>query len=439
MKFFMEYAFYNGKRGLQKNSFMMRMSLLMMMFTTTFAELFYDKKSDHDTETSILARRRRGFHLEDFLEEQIQDNSRDISGSLCMGYGVNCCIELHFRHDTHIQLHATAGPKTKFTQLQGTFTHNNRTGTWECTSIDGLYWSIVIKGNESATWSGDLTNDKISFGRVGKSREEIWFQTQNYVKIMDSSIFPIKVDEDWVEKWRFQIIREPVEVNITINFRGTNVINPEVQIAPTLVNIQEGTDPLYLKCNTRLEIPSESVVTWTKGEVFLGSFSNGPTNVIHKGQSGNVKWFDKKFIFYQDHPSSKDSGIYQCCILTINNHKQCETVNVTVWSPTENICTKVKFEPSSPFQINHFQSKSLLRNGKYVTIMWTFNISDWKISSKYPQCEKHLAHMEEGLERWFKKSISKQTRTKRDEVKGEVLQRASILQLPASGGAEQKD
>ncbi|KAM4025861.1 uncharacterized protein ACNLHF_026290 [Anomaloglossus baeobatrachus] len=96
------------------------------------------------------SRRPRGSDTRNLLTEDITDNSVEITGNICMGYGTKCCIELHFIHDTDIILHAIAGPKTRFTQLQGEYVHNNKTGTWECSPTDVLYWNIEIRGDEPA-------------------------------------------------------------------------------------------------------------------------------------------------------------------------------------------------------------------------------------------------------------------------------------------------
>ncbi|CAJ0966962.1 unnamed protein product [Ranitomeya imitator] len=64
--------------------------------------------------------------------------------------------------------------------------------------------------------------------------------------------------------------------------------------------------------------------------------------------------------------------------------------------PADNVCTQTRIQPSSPFQINQFQSKPLLREGVFMTVICTFNMSNWKISSRYPQCQSHLINMEMG-------------------------------------------
>ncbi|KAM4037474.1 uncharacterized protein ACNLHF_016073 [Anomaloglossus baeobatrachus] len=257
------------------------------------------------------SRRPRGSDTRNLLTENITDNSVEITGNICMGYGTKCCIELHFIHDTDIILHAIAGPKTRFTQLQGEYVHNNKTGTWECSPTDVLYWNIEIRGDEPAVWSGDITNDMIAKGKFGRSKTEILLKTQVFGKILDPSLLSItEGDKDWVKTWNFQITREPVQVQVSVVFTVTNTIVPEIRVSPQTVHNKVNTLPIMLKCDTRLKLPSESLLTWTKNSSFLGSFLNSPTNVIHRGQIGNIRWMDDTFIFSIENPSSRDSGIY---------------------------------------------------------------------------------------------------------------------------------
>ncbi|XP_075188466.1 uncharacterized protein LOC142268113, partial [Anomaloglossus baeobatrachus] len=315
------------------------------------------------------SRRPRGSETRNLLTENITDNSVEITGNICMGYGTKCCIELHFIHDTDIILHAIAGPKTRFTQLQGEYVHNNKTGTWECSPTDVLYWNIEIRGDEPAVWSGDITNDMIAKGKFGRSKTEILLKTQVFGKILDPSLLSItEGDKDWVKTWNFQITREPVQVQVSVVFTVTNTIVPEIRVSPQTVHNKVNTLPIMLKCNTRLKLPSESLLTWTKNSSFLGSFLNSPTNVIHRGQIGNIRWMDDTFIFSIENPSSRDSGIYQCCVETKTHYRHCKDVSVNIWSAADSACTDTRFMPSSPFQINQFQSKSLLRDGEFMTM-----------------------------------------------------------------------
>ncbi|XP_077155240.1 uncharacterized protein LOC143817633 [Ranitomeya variabilis] len=410
----------------RKSYYLMGIAFLLLctISTVIYAEDILHRETDTSEvnepfKRTLHSRKPRGSSLQNLKDEDIPDNSVDITGNICMGYGVKCCIELHFIHDTNITLHATTGPKAGFIQLQGDYVHNNKTGTWECNPTDVLYWNIEIRGEEKAVWSGDITNDMITKGKVGTSKTDIWLKTQLFGKTLDPSLLSItEGDEDWVKTWNFQITREPVQVQVSVIFTVTNTIVPEVRVTPHAVQSQENMSPLSLKCNTRLELPSESLLTWTKDKLFLGSFSNGPTNVIHRGQSGNVRWLNKNFIFSVDNPSPKDSGLYKCCVLTKNNYKQCKDVNVNIWSAVDNVCTQTRFQPSTPFQINQFQSKPILRDGVFMTMIWTFNMSNWKISSRYPQCQSHLINMEMGIEQWFGKRTPTQVRSKRGVLEG---------------------
>ncbi|XP_073426622.1 uncharacterized protein [Dendrobates tinctorius] len=404
------------------------MGITFLLFCTVSTVIYAEDISHHGTNTSevkelfkgtLHPRKPRGTNLQSLIDEDIPDDSVDITGNICMGFGAKCCIELHFIHDTDIILHAATGPKTKFTQLQGDYIHNNKTGTWECSPTDVLFWNIEIRGEEKAVWSGDITNDMIAKGKVETSKTDAWLRTQLFGKVLDPAFLSItEGDEDWVKTWNFQITREPVQVQVSVVFTVSNTIAPEVRVTPQAVYSQENMSPLLLKCSTRLELPSESLLIWTKDKSFLGSFSNGPTNVIHRGQSGNVRWLNKDFIFSVDNPSPKDSGLYQCCILTKYNYKQCRDVKVNIWSAVDNVCTQTRFQPSTPFQINQFQTKPLLRDGVFLTMVWTFNMSNWKISSRYPQCQPHLTNMEMGIEQWFGKRTSTQVRSKRGVFEG---------------------
>ncbi|XP_073439762.1 uncharacterized protein [Dendrobates tinctorius] len=275
------------------------MGITFLLFCTVSTVIYAEDISHHGTNTSevkelfkgtLHPRKPRGTNLQSLIDEDIPDDSVDITGNICMGFGAKCCIELHFIHDTDIILHAATGPKTKFTQLQGDYIHNNKTGTWECSPTDVLFWNIEIRGEEKAVWSGDITNDMIAKGKVETSKTDAWLRTQLFGKVLDPAFLSItEGDEDWVKTWNFQITREPVQVQVSVVFTVSNTIAPEVRVTPQAVYSQENMSPLLLKCSTRLELPTESLLIWTKDKSFLGSFSNGPTNVIHRGQSGNLQ------------------------------------------------------------------------------------------------------------------------------------------------------
>ncbi|CAJ0952671.1 unnamed protein product [Ranitomeya imitator] len=96
-----------------------------------------------------------------------------------------------------------------------------------------------------------------------------------------------------------------------------------------------------------LELPSESLLTWTKDRLFWEVFQ----------MVQQMLYTEVNLVMSDDNPSPKDSGLYQCCVLTKNNYKQCKDVNVNIWSAVDNVCTQTRFQPSTPFQINQFQSK----------------------------------------------------------------------------------
>ncbi|KAM9330486.1 uncharacterized protein PAF06_014210 [Gastrophryne carolinensis] len=93
-----------------------------------------------------------------------------------------------------------------------------------------------------------------------------------------------------------------------------------------------------------------------------------------------------------------------------NQGKQCKSSIVLVESPEKNKCLGRLFEPASPFQINHYQTRPLLRDGNFVNIVWKFNISDWKVSTQYPNCHEHLINMDLGIEQWFSKPLNKKNK-----------------------------
>lgn len=370
------------QQDFRKSSYIMGTLLLLLIIVIMYSVIspYYLMNNDTRDQETLSSRKIRGFSIENLMKESQIDDSIDIHGILCMGYGVKCCIELYFTHNTNIELQAEAGPKTRFTQLQGKYSHNNITGTWECAPTEIVSWNVLIRGDAPAQWTGNITNHMLSTGRIGVSRDEILYTTQTHGQILDPSTIYGEEDTngDWVRTWDFQIVRETARVRISISFTATNLIVPEVRVSPQNVNVQEGVNSLELKCGTRLDLPPESQLVWTKNKLFLGSVTDGLNSVvIHRGQYGDVKWAKKEFIFSLNNPSPKDSGIYQCCVSTLMNYRKCEIVNFSVWSSAEQVCTGFQFKPSVPFQINHFQSKPLLRNGAFKTIVWTFNVTNW--------------------------------------------------------------
>lgn len=282
------------QQDFRRSSYIMGTLLLLLIIVIMYLVIGPYCIMDNNTKDkeTLSSRKTRGYSLENLMKESQIDDSIDIHGILCMGYGVKCCIELYFTHDTNIALQAAAGSKTRFTQLQGKYVHNNITGTWACAPTEIVSWNVLIRGDAPAKWTGDVTNHMLSTGRVGVSRDEILYTTQTHGQILDPSVIygTENTIRDWVRTWDFQIAREITRVRIIISFMATNLIVPEVRVSPQNVNIQEGVTSLKLICGTRLDLPPESQLVWTKNKLFLGSFTDGLTSVvIHRGQYGGVK------------------------------------------------------------------------------------------------------------------------------------------------------
>ncbi|XP_077133963.1 uncharacterized protein LOC143788300 [Ranitomeya variabilis] len=110
----------------RKSYYLMGIAFLLLctISTVIYAEDILHRETDTSEvnepfRRTLHSRKPRGSSLQNLKDEDIPDNSVDITGNICMGYGVKCCIELHFIHDTDIILHATTRPKAGFIQLQG--------------------------------------------------------------------------------------------------------------------------------------------------------------------------------------------------------------------------------------------------------------------------------------------------------------------------------
>lgn len=184
------------------------------------------------------------------------------------------------------------------------------------------------------------------------------------------------------------------------------------------MNIFEDNDSLHLICKTKIYVPQDSLVTWIRNDEFLGSFLHSSTMIIHKGIYGSVNWINNTFVYQQMRVSLNDTGIYECCISIVNYPMKCAKASVVVRSPRKTPCVGKKSVSANPFQINHFQSRTLLREGNFVIILWNFNVSEWKISTRFPQCQGHLVNMELGIERWFGINNRNHNRNKHGIVEG---------------------
>ncbi|XP_069834024.1 uncharacterized protein [Dendropsophus ebraccatus] len=358
--------------------------------------------------------------IDDLQEEMFVDTSRDIGGKICVGYGVRCCVEIYFAHNTTIDIDMKAGPKKRtYTQLQGTYVHNRQLGKWECMPNEMSFWYIEIQGHEPASWTGDVTNFKLSTKQSGKNRDDLSYRSQLFATFLNPNRITNKdTDEDWSEGWVFQVARANVYVQVNVQLTVTNNIAPEIRVISQNTTIQEGIDPLRLQCGTRLPLPIDAVIKWSREGKILGSYTNGFPGLLHKGEYGDVRWAGNLFNFYIASPLRKDSGQYECCVTTGRSYKNCNSTFVRVWAPEDNACTNVMFKLSDPFQVNHFQTKPLLRNGVFVTLVWTFNITNWMISSRFPQCKPYLSNSEMGLSQWFGQNSPKTLKSKRGVVEG---------------------
>ncbi|XP_040190245.1 uncharacterized protein LOC120921812 [Rana temporaria] len=393
--------------------------LMTFFFIKTYLT-FSSSAEDNKTETLHkrdlqLSRNKRHFpRYSDF------DTSNDIYGYACIGYGVTCCMSFYFFHSNTIEIHARIESKTKFTKMQGSYVHSNTTGTYECNLTDMGFWVIVIKGNETTAWTGDVTNAKVHTPSVGGSKTDIWFQTQYYLQFVDPEHLQITGDEkgDVTRVWDFQMTRSLALVKVKVMITVVDLIIPDIKVSPQSLKIEEGKDNLTLMCTTQIELPQNSLLTWKRNSELLGSLFYSSASIIRKGNFGNLDWKNNSLIFHHTNPNLNDSGIYECCLSLENYPMKCDIANVAVLSPEKTKCTNGKFIPASPFQINHFQSRHLLREGRFVIILWKFNISEWKISSRYPQCQEYLVNMELGIDKWFGTNSKNNSRNKRGIAEG---------------------
>ncbi|XP_053305894.1 uncharacterized protein LOC128468227 [Spea bombifrons] len=227
--------------------------LLVLSFLVAVLFELYQKPIGIDDPTkdlpqkTLLSHKIREVQVDRLLTSDI-DTSRDIVGQIRFGYGSRDqpCLTIFFEHTSEITVHAKVGPKAKFTQSQGNYTHNNQTGVWECHPTESMWWSITIKGEEHAQWTGDVTNEMLTSGKMGRSKTEIWYKTQSYGKILDPSLLSISAgDDDWTRVWNFQVERETALVKVSFVFTVTNSIAPEVRVNPR--SVQEELEPIELQ------------------------------------------------------------------------------------------------------------------------------------------------------------------------------------------------
>lgn len=58
-------------------------------------------------------------------------------------------MNVYFFHSNNIEIYARIESKTKFVKMQGSYVHNNKTGTYECNLTNMGFWVIVLKGNSN--------------------------------------------------------------------------------------------------------------------------------------------------------------------------------------------------------------------------------------------------------------------------------------------------
>ncbi|XP_040207032.1 uncharacterized protein LOC120941523 [Rana temporaria] len=342
----------------------------------------------------------------------------DLIGYIAVGQGYEHCMELYFIHSNEVEIEVKIESKTNFVKMQGFYRSNNITKTFECNILIRAFWSLFIKGNDSTIWSGDVNNDMSRSGKIFYPVDQYYYLFQCFVKILDPEHLNIIGDEkgDIVRKWDFRVIRKSTQLRVKISITVVDIIVPEIKVSPQSLKVIEDEDGLNLMCSTQIYLPQNSLLTWKRNGEFLGSFFHSTTNIIHKGIFGNVNWINDKFIYHQSGVSLNDTGIYECCILIEGYPLKCANASIIVMSPGKTPCVGKNSVFANPFQINHLQSRALLREGTFVIILWNFNISEWKISTRFPQCQRHLVNMELGIERWF--GINSHNRNRRGIVEG---------------------
>ncbi|XP_053327842.1 uncharacterized protein LOC128502141 [Spea bombifrons] len=321
----------------------------------------------------------------------------DFNGHVCFGvmkgYLSVCNIRINFTRQSNVRLNVTIGPKHLFSWTKGTHTQDDdKFGSWDHIINEVAYLSVVIHGDVIVNWSGDLAPNTpgLTVTKDGETRtkvlytEQVWYKFLQLGTILQNNISNTPI------VWKIQAFRDSKFVNVEMAITVTDLIIPNIEVFPNSIEILEGRDQLVLTCSIESVLSPESLMTWTKGDEFLGSFSNANPSMIHRGLVGRVEWSEKRFTYHQDRPTLNDNGNYQCCLRLKNFERKCVDVNVTVISPTISVCENKVFKESSPFQVNYLHSKPLLLDGKFITIIWNFNISEWKISSRFPQCKKYL-------------------------------------------------
>ncbi|XP_068115043.1 uncharacterized protein [Hyperolius riggenbachi] len=364
--------------------------------------------------------RGKGYSYEEFFKESTVDTTNDIVGCFCLGSDNDCCLQLFFQHNTNIGVQAVIESRNVFTKLTGQYIHNEITGNMNCSLTEFNFWYVQIKGNDSAVWSGNFTKGTGSEYMKGENGEKDVLLSEGVMVFLfpDSNAIKSDAEGDINRFWRFQISRGEVVANIKVNLTVTNIEYPEIKVMPRSLEIREGYKDIQLICNTSVLLPPNATLTWSKNNEFLGNFYKGNIHVINQGAKGSVKWINSKLVYSLNEVAMEDNGTYKCCISLQGFPTKCDMTQITVKSPERTICNDKKFYKASPFQFNHFQTKPLLREGRFVIIVWKFNISSWKISTRYPICQNYLANSIHGMEQWFENSFETFPRNKRGILEG---------------------
>ncbi|XP_041447291.1 uncharacterized protein LOC121403669 [Xenopus laevis] len=346
----------------------------------------------------------------------------EVKGELCVGSEkgpvLTCCVKVQFSKGDELNVNVTVGPRGKYQWMKGFYMHNNEYRAMECNIEEKVFWTMFIKGHQPIKVNSSPEIGETPLTKQGSLQPLNIYDVRSWIKYVE----PEKIQENNISsddisnrEWQIQISREFASVKLGLIFTEVEIVFPNVNVWPKKINVQEGHN-IRLSCNVQLQLPYGSTMSWSKGNDFRGSVSYGLQVVIHKGIVGKVEWSKQNFTYSLTNLKVSDQGEYQCCI-NIVNQERCSQVKIVVNPHPANItCVNKSFIPSSPFQINYFHSKPLLMNGQFMTIMWHFNLSNWKISSRFPQCRKYLINMEQGMENWFGKMSKNITRSKRDLI-----------------------
>ncbi|XP_073518975.1 uncharacterized protein [Phyllobates terribilis] len=143
------------KKVSQESYYLMGTTFLLLC--TILIVVYAEDILYHGTNTSevdghikgtLHSRKPKGSSIQNLIEEDIPDDLVDITGNICMGYGVKCCIELHFIHNTAIILHAAIGPKKGDEDWVKTWNFQRTSTSTDIPSVNHI----------SSTWKWEYNN-----------------------------------------------------------------------------------------------------------------------------------------------------------------------------------------------------------------------------------------------------------------------------------------